>query len=243
MGDVEETLRCEALTVGHRGRALLPAVSLSMHPGELWAVIGRNGSGKTTLFRTILGLQHPIAGRVVRPPRLRASYVPQRTSFDELFPVLARDVVTMGIDRDRSFLRPRVRRLPEVAAALERVGATELADMRFRTLSEGQKQRVLLARLWVSRPELALLDEPTAAMDEVAEREAFGVLDAMRKELGTTIVVVSHYLDVARAFADHVVLLDRDGAAVVIGKPTEVFEHEVFRRSYLPAPRRETADA
>jgi zinc transport system ATP-binding protein len=233
-GDDRQTLRCEALRVGHRGRALLPEVNLTMRPGELWAVIGRNGSGKTTLFRTILGLQPSIAGTVVRPPKLRASYVPQRASFDELFPVLAVDVVRMGLERGRSFAVPRLRTPPDVEAALARVGATELSATPFRALSEGQKQRVLLARLWVSRPELALLDEPTAAMDEVAAREAFGVLDAMRRELGTTIVVVSHYLDVARAFADHVVLLDREGAEVVVGKPEDVFEHEVFRRSYLP---------
>ena len=102
----------------------------------------------------------------------------------------------------------------------------------FRRLSEGQKQRVLFARLAAARAELALLDEPTSAMDVVAECEAFKLLDGMRKKQRTTIVVVSHYLGVAREYADRVILMDRDTPAVVIGTADEVFSHELFRERY-----------
>jgi zinc transport system ATP-binding protein len=119
-----------------------------------------------------------------------------------------------------------------VSEALEQAGATALADRPFRTLSEGQKQRVLLARLIASRPELALLDEPTSAMDAVAERETLAALDAARKRSGTTIVVVSHYLGMVRELADKMILFDASCSSVVVGDPAHVLEHEAFHRSY-----------
>ena len=151
-------LACEQLRVGHAGRAIVPAIDLALRPGELVAVVGRNGTGKTTWFRTALGLLPPVSGQVVTRPGLRLSYVPQRTQLDPLYPLLARDVVAMGVERGLSFARPRLR-APQIArVAIERVGAGAFADQPFRALSEGQKQRVLLGRLYASEPELALLD-------------------------------------------------------------------------------------
>ncbi len=225
-------IRCEQLRIGHRGRAILPPIDLSLGTAELWAVVGRNGTGKTTWFRTLLGLLPPVSGRVVRMPALRVSYVPQRLKLDELFPVLARDVVQMGVERGWSFARPSISERRSVLQALERVGASALADQPFRALSEGQKQRVLLARLFVSRPDLALLDEPTSAMDAVAEQEALRLLDALRREHGTTVIVVSHYLGLLREIADHMVLFDGHNGKVVSGGTEEVLGSGAFSANY-----------
>ena len=226
-------LRCHAVEVGHAGSAILPRVDLSIGAGEFWAVIGRNGSGKTTWLRTLLGLLPPVAGRVERArPDLRLSYLPQRSGVDELYPVLARDVVRLGVERRWSFLSPFGREPESVARAIEDMGIADIANRPFRQLSEGQKQRVLFARLAASDAEIALLDEPTSAMDLVAEREAFELLERLRQKHGMTIVVISHYLGLAREFADHAVLLNRDAQQVVSGTPDAVFGHEVFRASY-----------
>ena len=221
MNDTSMLLGCEELEVGYTGTAILPPIDLFIGPGEFWVVIGRNGSGKTTLFKTLLGLLPPIAGTVRKgPSSKRFAYVPQRNSYDELFPMLAREVVAQGSERGWSFLKPRFREPAVVKEALEEVEALDLADMPFRALSEGQKQRILLARLIATGAELALLDEPTAAMDSVAEREAFGHLEDLRKRRGMTIVVVSHYLGVSCAFADSVPVLVVTGqaASLVMGK-------------------------
>lgn len=228
----EPQLRCEALEVGYRNRALLPPIDLRIHRSDFWVVVGRNGAGKTTWFRTLLGLQSPVRGRIRRADGTHLSYIPQRTELDPLFPLLARDVVRLGAERDRSFLMPGLREPPEVAAALERLDLTGLAHRPFRSLSEGQKQRVLLARLAASSPDLALLDEPTAAMDMVAEREAFQFLDGLRRDRGTAVLVVSHYPAVARDFADHAIFVDRESDTVAVGTVDEVLAHPQYRRTY-----------
>jgi zinc transport system ATP-binding protein len=225
-------LTCAALRIGHED-PILPPIDLTIRSGELWSVIGRNGSGKTTWFKTVLGLLPPLGGKVVHDrPRLRLSYIPQRSSYDDLYPVRASDVVAMGTDRGWSFLRPRFGDPPEVMAALEEVEARDLASRPFRSLSEGQKQRVLLARLVASRAEIAFLDEPTAAMDAVAERQAFELMARLRDRHGMAVVVVSHYLGLAREFADRALLVDRDSQTVVSGAPNEVLQHSVFRARY-----------
>jgi zinc transport system ATP-binding protein len=217
--------------VGYAGRAILPPIELEVGPGELWAVIGRNGCGKTTWLRTVAGLVEPLGGSVVRRPGLRVTYLPQRARLDELYPLRAKDVVRMGLERGRSFLGFSRGSDERVKAALDRMGALALGDERFDGLSEGQKQRVLFARLAASGADLALLDEPTSAMDVVAEREALTALGRLA-ESGMAIVVVSHYLRLAEELADGVLFLDRDGGSVVAGTPGEVFAHAAFRARY-----------
>ena len=232
MTEQRELIRCVDLRVGYR-EAILPPIDVTIRSGELWVVIGRNGSGKTTWFKTMLGLIAPIAGKVERlKPKLDLSYVPQRSKYDDLFPLLARDVVAMGAERGGSFFVPRFRERPEVMDALKEVGADGLADRAFRQLSEGQKQRVLLARLSASRPDVALLDEPTAAMDVVAEAEAFEYLHRIRRNEGMAIIVVSHFIGIARKYADQAVFLERDTQTVIIGEPGEIMDTQEFRRSF-----------
>lgn len=227
-------LRCQDLVVGYEGRGILPKVNLTVGKGEFWAVIGRNGSGKTTWLRTLLGLHPPVSGQVERPnPDVRLGYVPQRSGVDELYPLLAEDVVSLGVERDWSFLRLAFgSRPPAVEKTIDEMGVRPFARTPFRSLSEGQKQRVLFARLAASGADLALLDEPTSAMDVVAEREAFETLARLRSRSGMTIMVVSHYLGLAREFADRAVLLNRGAQEVVAGDPDEVFGHRVFRDDY-----------
>ena len=227
MGDVR--LSCTDLVVGYNEVAVLPALSVKLGAGEFWAVVGRNGSGKTTWFRTMLGLLPPVSG-TVHNPGIRLSYVQQRMSFDDLGPVSVHEVVAMGLERGWSFAGFGARL--GVSDALREVGAADLEHRPFRSLSEGQKQRVLLARVVASRADVVFLDEPTAAMDPVAEQEALGLLDQVRKSHGTTVVVVSHYLGVAREWADRVVFVDRAAQVALEGLPDEVFAHEAFRKRY-----------
>ncbi|MFT5681880.1 MAG: zinc transport system ATP-binding protein [Myxococcota bacterium] len=226
MSTPAELLRCTDLVVGYGRQPLLPPISLSIGPGEFWAVVGRNGSGKSTWFRTALGLLPAISGTVTHCGSL--AYVAQQRAFDPLYPVTVREVVAMGTMRGWGFLR----RGSDTSEAMEAVGVTALAEQPFRALSEGQKQRVLLARMITSGARLALLDEPTAAMDAVAEREAMALLVRLQKRYAMSVVVVSHHLPVALGYADRVLFLDRDGGTVVCGTPAEVAADDRFRTRY-----------
>lgn len=230
----EPLLICQDLVVGYRGKALLPAISMTLRRAEIWAVIGRNGSGKSSFMKTLLSLNAPLGGEVRRVKSdLRVAYLAQRQAYDDLYPLLARDVVAMGLERRETyFRRPRRDRHERIEQALARCGATDLSAKPFRQLSEGQKQRVLFARVAVGEPDLALLDEPTSAMDRVAEREAFELILKLSRELSLSVVLVSHYLGVVRQFADRALLLDRELASVVQGTPNDVLAHEAFRARY-----------
>ncbi|MFH1465924.1 MAG: ATP-binding cassette domain-containing protein [Pseudomonadota bacterium] len=222
-------LKAEGLAFGHGGHALGQALDLEIHCGDFLAVVGRNGAGKTTLFRTLLGLQPAIAGRISTSAGTIA-YVPQRVAFDELFPVSVQDVVAMGT----LALRPgdAAARRARVASAIEELQLTPLARHTFRSLSEGQRQRVLLARVLASGAKLVFLDEPTAAMDAVAEREAMDLLGHLQARHGMALVVVNHHLEVALRLASRVLFLDPDAPDTVLGPPAEVLTHPSFRARY-----------
>jgi len=229
----EVPLRCERLVVGHAGRPLLPPCDLEIRRGKLTMVLGRNGAGKSTFFRTVLGLLPPVSGRVVRAPDVRLAYVGQALVLDRILPLRARDVVAWGTLGGWSFLGPGNGGTHAAShRALAEAGASELAERNFHDLSEGQKQRVLLARMLAAQPDVGFLDEPTAAMDAVAEEEATVHLARLAHERGLAVVVISHVLGLASRFADDVVFLDRDDGVVVNGPPAEVFAHPSFRRQF-----------
>jgi zinc transport system ATP-binding protein len=229
----EVVLRCERLVVGWGDTALLPPIDVAIQRGSMLAVVGRNGSGKSTWFKTILGLVPPIRGRVaLGTPRPRLAYVPQSLEVDPTLPLEARDVVLWGRLRDRSFLRPWASREDRRAVdrALDEAGAAELARRPFQDLSKGQRQRILFARMLASEPDLALLDEPTSAMDMVAERDAIHLLARLARGRGMAVVLVSHAVDVAASHADRILLLDRVGRQVVLGPRDEVLASDAYRR-------------
>jgi zinc transport system ATP-binding protein len=226
---------CDRLLVGYRGRALLPAIDLSIRRGEVLAVLGRNGSGKSTFIKTLLGFLPAVGGTIIRPqPRLRMTYMAQAATLDTMVPLRARDVVGWGTLQGWSFARPaRSKALHQtVAASLQAAEASALSGSFLRDLSEGQRARVLLARVVAAQADITFLDEPTAAMDAVAEQRTMGLLRAHSREQGRAVVLISHLLGLVRRFADRVLYLDRDDGLAIAETPEVVFAHPAFRRQY-----------
>jgi zinc transport system ATP-binding protein len=228
-------LRCERLVIGHRGRPLLPPIDLAIRPGMMLAVLGRNGSGKSTFFKTLLGFLPAVSGHVRQAaPAPQLAYMAQAATLDGTVPVRARDVVAWGGLQGLGFLRPLSQRRAQrsVDTALEAAQADSIAGAFVRDLSEGQRAKVLLARVLAARAQVAFLDEPTAAMDAVAEQRTFALLRRESHEHGLAVVVITHLLGLVRRFADQVLYLDRDDGLALAAPPQVVFAHPTFQRQY-----------
>jgi zinc transport system ATP-binding protein len=228
-------LAARGLRVGYHGKALLPSLDFEVRVGEMWAIIGRNGSGKTTLLRTLLGLLPRVAGALERDvASCPIGYVPQRLELDLSVPMRCLDVVRGGLDLGWSFLDPRVPRRARlrIEQALRETETDAFVERPFATLSEGQKQRVLMARVLVTNPRLLVLDEPTSAMDAVAEEAAFELVARLQQARGLGVMVVAHHLAVLARRATHVVYLDADCGLVLAGPVGAVARHATFVEHY-----------
>ncbi|NYF54629.1 metal ABC transporter ATP-binding protein [Micromonospora purpureochromogenes] len=205
--------------VGYDGRPVLRDVSLTVTAGEVVAVLGANGSGKSTLIRAVLGLVPLAAGSVElfgTPLRRfrqwrRIGYVPQRLGAGGGVPATVREVVASGRLARRGVLRLPGRADREaVDAALRAVGLADRAADPVATLSGGQQQRTLIARALAGRPELLVLDEPTAGVD-AASQEAFAT--ALRDFVadGGTVLLVAHELGPLRPLISRAVVVHQGG--------------------------------
>jgi zinc transport system ATP-binding protein len=223
-------LRCQDLTIGHGRQPLLPPLGLEVHSQQAWALLGPNGAGKTTLLRTWLGLQPALGGQLALADHATMGYVPQRTELDPAVPGRVIDLVRSGTERGWSFLQPlhARRHTEQVQRALRDTHIAHLADEPWTHLSEGQKQRVLMAQALAGEPQLLVLDEPTSAMDLQAEQGIFALLDELRQQRQLAVVVVSHNLGLVLQHVSHAVFLDRDQAMAIAGPVAEVVQHPAF---------------
>jgi energy-coupling factor transport system ATP-binding protein len=205
---------CQNLLGGPAGIALLESPGLVGRAGEVMAVTGANGSGKTTLLRIIAGLLAPISGSVERRPG-RVAYLPQdpgallyrTTLLAEVVSTMERAREQAGTDRSRvADGESRTSIESEGRSALAEFGLAALADRDPRDLSAGERQRGALAVILAGHPSIALLDEPTRGMDDLARRALATVLDRLRED-GCSIVVATHDEDLVEEIADRVVAI------------------------------------
>jgi manganese/zinc/iron transport system ATP- binding protein len=224
------------LTVAYREKPVLWDVDWEVPAGVLMAIVGPNGAGKSTLIKATLGLVRAAAGQVLffgRPyaeQRRLVAYVPQRGSVDWDFPTSVLDVVMMGRYGALGWLRRPGRREREMAmAALAQVGMEDFAERQISQLSGGQQQRVFLARALVQDAQLYLMDEPFQGVDARTEVAIVAVLQELRRQ-GKTVVVVHHDLETVPEYFDWVLLLNV--RRIASGPVAEVFTEDNLRLTY-----------
>jgi len=228
-GTNDPIITFDSLAIGYDGRAVLSGISLAIVRSSFTAILGANGSGKSTLLKTLLGLQPPVAGRIkinapVNTP-LIFGYVPQTVELDSLFPLTGFDVALMG-----TFGRVGPGRFPPpderqfVRDCLCATAADGFAHKKFSRLSGGQKQRVLIARALATRPDVLVLDEPTAGVDAAATHALLEFISQIHAERKLTILLVTHDLPLVRKHAQQIIWLHQ--GQVLHGTVTELFTPE-----------------
>lgn len=226
-------LKLDNVMFAYNSKPVLENASLAVADKEFVWVVGPNGGGKTTLVKLILGLLHPksgsirIFGQSPEAARRRIGYMPQQAQLDLRFPVTALDVALMG--RLNNGLVPGSysssdRTIAE--QALEMVGLENMAPIPLRELSGGQQRRLLIARALACRPDLLILDEPTANLDRKVERELFSLLKKLNRQL--TIIMISHDPAFVSDFVEQVVCVNRTVAV----HPTTDRHHEFIDELY-----------
>ena len=239
--NVNGTLSARSLAAGYEGRALLRDVNLTLAPGEVVALIGPNGAGKTTLLKTLARQLKALGGRVLLGEReiwtmapgdlarrmavlLTERQAPEKMTCREVaaagrYPYTGRLGLLKAGDEAR------------VAEALRAFEALDLADRPFTGISDGQRQRVLLARALCQEPEVLLLDEPASFLDIQHKLRLMELLRRAAREQGIAVLMSVHEIELALRAADRVVCLDGE-ALRWAGPPEEVCTEENMRALY-----------
>ena len=229
-------LKVEQLSVNYDKTPVLWDIYCEIPEGKLVGIIGPNGAGKSTFLKTLLGMTRPLSGQVeffgqpYKKVRNRIAYVPQRSSVDWDFPVTAFEVVLMGrYGKLGIFKWPKAADRQAAEHALEMVGMLPFADRQISQLSGGQQQRLFIARALLQDADLYLMDEPFAGVDMATEKAIIGLMDKLKLQ-GKTLLVVHHDLSTVDSYFDWVIMFNT--CLIASGPTAEVFNSEMIMRTY-----------
>lgn len=230
-------IAAENLAAGYPDNTVWRDANFEFGRGEFIAVIGPNGAGKTTLFRLLLGLQQPIGGSMKifdAPPKRgnpQIGYVPQRHVIDSETNVECLELVRLGLSGKQWGFNPFSHKDRDAAlAALEGVGATELAHRPLGALSGGELQRIFLAEALVSNPDILLLDEPLSNLDLRRETDLLHLVNDVVRSRGVTALLIAHNINPLLPHLDKVMYIAN--GRVATGKPSEVLTSESLTALY-----------
>ncbi len=224
--------RTEALTVGYDGKALIEDINIGIEKGTILTLIGPNGAGKSTILKSIARQLSPIAGTAyidkedlmhMSPKEVSKTMALVLTKKLSAEMMTCRDVVATGrypytghfgllSDEDEN----------KVTEAMELVNVLEIEGQDFNKISDGQRQRVMLARALCQEPDIIILDEPTSFLDIKYKLEFMSVLQKLKKMKGLTVIMSLHELDLARKLSDKILCVG-DRAIDKFGSPDQVF--------------------
>ena len=237
----EYYFRTEDLSVGYNGQTLIRDITIRIKAGEIVTLIGPNGSGKSTILKSITKHLATIRGD---------SYIADASVSSMSYKELSRKLAVVLTERIRGELLTcydvvATGRYPytntlgllskedreKVFAAMDRVHARELAEKDFTAISDGQRQRILLARAICQEPEIIVLDEPTSFLDIRHKLELLSILRSMAKEKGITVVMSLHEIDLAQKISDKIICVAGE-TIEHFGTPDEIFREEIINELY-----------
>ena len=238
---MEPYLYTARLAVGYGGKPLIENICLHVRRGEIMTLIGPNGAGKSTILKTLARQLTPMAGAVYLDKQalgqMAEKELAQRLAIvttERIDPELmtCRDIISTGrypYTGRLGLLRAEDRTIVE--NALAQVHAGELAELPFAQVSDGQRQRVLLARALCQQPDVIMLDEPTSFLDIHHKLELLDILKSLVRQQRLAVVMSLHELDLAQRVSDTVVCVEKNGA-LRMGPPEQIFTEENIRALY-----------
>ena len=224
------------LNVSYYDHLVLNDINLNIPKGVMCAISGPNGAGKTTLVKSILNfIPHltgsiKINGKDLKKEIDNISYVPQKESVNWQFPTTISDVVLMGTYRELGwFKRPGKTQKDKANRAMKQLGILDLANKEIASLSGGQQQRVFLARMLCQDADIIFLDEPLVGIDKKSEQIIMNILNQLKEE-GKTIIVVHHDLATIEKYFDYLVLVNHK--IVTSGYVKDIFTPDNINQAY-----------
>jgi zinc transport system ATP-binding protein len=210
--------KLENISLTINRQTILNDINLELEKGKITTLIGPNGGGKTTIARILLGIVKPSSGKVVKDPKIKIGYMPQKIEIDRTIPLTAKDFIqlsTCKIEFDETFKN-----------LSERLNIKKILHKQIHDLSGGQLQKVLFLRALLNKPNLLVLDEPTQYMDINATQEFYQIIDEIRKSAHCAILLVSHDLHTVMQKTDSVFCVNHH--ICCHGSPELVNEHPEY---------------
>lgn len=219
---MEKAITARNLSVTYGNNEAINGINLEINKGEFACIIGPNGGGKTTFLNTCLGFLKPNSGQVFIDKNLTLSYVPQIVNTDRAFPITVSETVLTanlksGLHLFKFFKKAEKQ---EALGLLKKVGLEKYAKNQISELSGGEFGRVLIARALAAKPDILILDEPTANIDPYSSEMIFSLLKEENQK-GLTVVCVTHDLSAALKYSTHLICIDRRLVYSGIPKITE----------------------
>ena len=236
-----KVLKTKDLHIGYKDKAILPPINVSLDEGNLIALIGPNGAGKSTLFKTLTAHIKPISGSIELMGKELSDYSSKEKAMliglvlterpDDMF-LKVYDVVASGRCPYTNFFG-KIEKEDEniIQESLDIVGINHLKDRYFNTLSDGEKQKVMIAKTLAQNTPIIFMDEPTAFIDYPSKIELFSLMKMLSKERNKTIIFSSHDLELLLRYTDDIWMISK-GKELVSAKKDDLLESGILKEYF-----------
>ncbi|WP_336294462.1 ABC transporter ATP-binding protein [Bartonella sp. CB169] len=217
-------LHFDSATLGYANRIAIKSFSAKLKSGSLVAITGNNGAGKSTLLKASAGLIKPIKGKITKPNRSRIAYLAQQCEIDTAFPIDVKTLIKMGLWSFCGLWKNQRPYHSKIQNALEMVGLTTLTSRSLDTLSSGQLQRALFARIIVQDADIILLDEPFNGVDSSTQKDLLALITHWQQQ-GRTVLTALHDPLIVQEYFPKIIQINKQNA--FYGETAQFFRDDI----------------